>query len=42
MLPTRIFKSAKFFQPTDGEPIRSVIASSPEATIVAWYTHILH
>ena len=37
MNPTRIFKSAKFLQPTDGEPIRSVISSSPEATIVAWY-----
>jgi quercetin dioxygenase-like cupin family protein len=37
MNPTRIFKSAKFLQPTDGEPIRSVITSSPEATIVAWY-----
>lgn len=37
MNPIRIFKSAKFFQPTAGEPIRSVITSSPEATIVAWY-----
>ncbi len=37
MNPTRIFKSAKFLQPTDGEPIRSVITSSPEATTVAWY-----
>ena len=34
---TRIFNSSKFFQPTDGEPIRSVIAESPDATIVAWY-----
>ncbi len=33
----RIFNSSKFFQPTDGEPIRSVITESPEATIVAWY-----
>jgi quercetin dioxygenase-like cupin family protein len=38
MNPTRIFDSAKFFQPTTiGEPIRSVITESPEATIVAWY-----
>jgi quercetin dioxygenase-like cupin family protein len=33
----RIFNSSKFFQPTDGEPIRSVITESPAATIVAWY-----
>jgi quercetin dioxygenase-like cupin family protein len=38
MNATRIFASAKFFQPTtEGEPIRSVITESPEATIVAWY-----
>jgi quercetin dioxygenase-like cupin family protein len=34
---TRIFNSSKFFQPTNGEPIRSVITESPAATIVAWY-----
>jgi quercetin dioxygenase-like cupin family protein len=34
---TRIFNSAQFFQPTDGEPIRSVITTSPETVIVAWY-----
>lgn len=34
---TRIFNSAKFFQPTDGEPIRSVITESQEAVVVAWY-----
>jgi quercetin dioxygenase-like cupin family protein len=37
MMTTRIFSSAKFFQPTDGEPIRSVITTSPEAVVVAWY-----
>jgi quercetin dioxygenase-like cupin family protein len=37
MNTNRIFDSSKFFQPTDGEPIRSVITESPEATIVAWY-----
>jgi quercetin dioxygenase-like cupin family protein len=37
MNDNRIFHSAKFFQPTDGEPIRSVISESPESTIVAWY-----
>jgi quercetin dioxygenase-like cupin family protein len=37
MNENRIFTSSKFFQPTDGEPIRSVMTESPEATIVAWY-----
>jgi quercetin dioxygenase-like cupin family protein len=38
MNANRIFDSSKFFQPTtEGEPIRSVITESPEATIVAWY-----
>lgn len=34
---TRIFKSTDFFQPTDNEPVRSVITESKEATVVAWY-----
>ena len=34
---TRIFHSAEFFQPIDGEPIRSVITESAHAAIVAWY-----
>ncbi|BAY17563.1 cupin 2 conserved barrel domain protein [Anabaenopsis circularis NIES-21] len=33
----RIFKSTDFFQPTDGEPIRSVVTESPDAVVVAWY-----
>ncbi len=33
----RIFNSSKFFQPSAGEPIRSVITESPDAVIVAWY-----
>ncbi|AFY92019.1 cupin domain-containing protein [Chamaesiphon minutus] len=33
----RIFKSARFLQPNDREPIRSVITTSPHATVVAWY-----
>jgi quercetin dioxygenase-like cupin family protein len=37
MTTTRIFNSAKFFQPIDGEPIRSVITESEDAVIVAWY-----
>ncbi len=34
---TRVFHSSEFFQPTDGEPIRSVISESAHAAIVAWY-----
>jgi quercetin dioxygenase-like cupin family protein len=37
MNPTRIFNSSKFFQPTDGEPIRSAVAESQNAVVVAWY-----
>jgi quercetin dioxygenase-like cupin family protein len=33
----RIFKSSHFFQPTDEEPIRSVITESEDAVVVAWY-----
>jgi quercetin dioxygenase-like cupin family protein len=33
----RIFNSSKFFQPSVGEPIRSVITETPDAVIVAWY-----
>lgn len=33
----RIFKSSDFFQPTDDEPIRSVVTDSSDATVVAWY-----
>jgi quercetin dioxygenase-like cupin family protein len=37
MSKTRIFQSARFFQPTDSEPIRSVVTESQDAVIVAWY-----
>ena len=37
MSNSRIFKSAKFFQETDGEPIRSVVTESPDTVVVAWY-----
>jgi len=37
MSTTRIFNSSKFFQPTDGEPIRSVVTESEDAVVVAWY-----
>ncbi len=34
---TRIFTSSDFFQPSDREPIRSVITESAHAVVVAWY-----
>lgn len=37
MSPTRIFDSSQFFQPIEGEPIRSVITESEHAVVVAWY-----
>lgn len=37
MSTTRIFNSSKFLQPTDGEPIRSVVTESQDAVVVAWY-----
>lgn len=37
MSKTRIFDSSQFLQPTDGEPIRSVITESKDAVVVAWY-----
>lgn len=37
MIEHRLFKSADFMQPADGDPIRSVITQSPEAVVVAWY-----
>jgi quercetin dioxygenase-like cupin family protein len=33
----RIFKSSQFLQPTDEEPIRSVVTESMDAVVVAWY-----
>jgi quercetin dioxygenase-like cupin family protein len=32
----RVFQSAKFFRPAEGEPIRTVVTQSNEATVVAW------
>ncbi len=37
MSATRIFSSSDFFQPAEGEPIRSVITESSDAVVVAWY-----
>lgn len=37
MTTTRIFSSADHFQPTDDEPIRSVVTESADAVVVAWH-----
>jgi quercetin dioxygenase-like cupin family protein len=37
MNSTRVFPSAQFFQPSEGEPVRSVITESADAVVVAWY-----
>jgi len=37
MSDTRIFNSSQFFQPTDVEPIRSVVTESKDAVVVVWY-----
>jgi len=37
MSAARIFPSAASMQPNDGEPIRSVVTQSDQATIVAWH-----
>jgi quercetin dioxygenase-like cupin family protein len=37
MSTIRIFKSAQFLQPVDGEPVRSVVTESQDAVVVAWY-----
>ncbi len=37
MSTTRIFNSSEYFQPTDGEPVRSVITESKDAVVVAWH-----
>lgn len=37
MTTTRLFKNATFFQPSDSEPIRTVISESEHAVVVAWY-----
>lgn len=37
MNPTRIFPSAEFMQPSDGDPIRSVVVETPDSVVVAWH-----
>jgi quercetin dioxygenase-like cupin family protein len=36
MSQERLFKFTEYLQPSDGEPIRSVITESAEAAVVAW------
>jgi quercetin dioxygenase-like cupin family protein len=36
MTSQRVFHSADFLQPNEGEPIRSLITQSAEAAVVAW------
>lgn len=36
MSAQRIFSSGDFLQASSGEPVRSVVTESPEATVVAW------
>lgn len=33
----RVFRIDSFLQPSDGEPVRSIVAESAHATIVAWF-----
>jgi quercetin dioxygenase-like cupin family protein len=37
MSQERIYNSPQCFQPSEGEPIRSVVAETPECVIVAWH-----
>ncbi len=37
MSKQRIFKSVDFFQPSTGDPIRSVVSESADAVVVAWH-----
>lgn len=37
MTDERIFDSAAFLQPSEGEPVRSVVTQTAHAVIVAWH-----
>jgi quercetin dioxygenase-like cupin family protein len=37
MSASRVFRTADFLQPAEGEPIRSVITESDDAAVVAWH-----
>ena len=36
-IEARVFSVAKHLQPSDGEPIRSVVLETPESVIVVWH-----
>jgi quercetin dioxygenase-like cupin family protein len=36
VITPRIFNSADFFQPSENEPIRSIVTESKDAVVVAW------
>jgi len=37
MSERRIYPSREFFQPSEGDPIRSVVTESADAVVVAWH-----
>lgn len=37
MIAPRFFKNNTFFQPSDNEPVRTVISESEHSVVVAWY-----
>lgn len=37
MTPERVFSAAAFFKASEGEPIRTVVTQTPQATVVAWH-----
>ena len=39
MSATRVFHSTHYFQPADGDPIRSLVTHSADANIVAWHVN---
>ncbi len=36
-MASRVFPASNFLMPALGEPTRSVVTESPDATVVAWY-----
>ena len=36
---SRIFSVADYVQPSEGEPIRSVVLETPDSVIVVWHVH---
>ena len=37
MTTSRILSSTDFFEPTDDEPVRSIVTRSKDSVVVAWY-----